>query len=89
MALWNARPFADRFDLDPTDLVERFPGVLALCETARQGNVHHRPHSRRHHRSRCLGDATGAPLWALFVFFATGLAAVFGVVQLSRKRPGG
>ena len=35
-----------------------------------------------------LGEATGAPLWAFFVFLATGLAAVFGVVQLSRKRPG-
>jgi drug/metabolite transporter (DMT)-like permease len=35
-----------------------------------------------------LGEATGTPLWSFFVFVAAGLLAIFGVVQLSRKRPG-
>jgi drug/metabolite transporter (DMT)-like permease len=35
-----------------------------------------------------LGEATSAPLWAFFVFVASGAVAVFGVVQLSRRRPG-
>jgi drug/metabolite transporter (DMT)-like permease len=35
-----------------------------------------------------LGEATSAPLWAFFVFVAMALLAVYGVVQLSRKRPG-
>jgi drug/metabolite transporter (DMT)-like permease len=35
-----------------------------------------------------LGEATTAPLWAFFVFVVAGVVAVYGVVQLSRKRPG-
>jgi drug/metabolite transporter (DMT)-like permease len=35
-----------------------------------------------------LGEAIGAPWWSFVVFVAAGLLAIFGVVQLSRKRPG-
>jgi len=35
-----------------------------------------------------LGEAAGAPLWSFFVFVAAGILAVFGVIQLSRRRPG-
>ncbi len=35
-----------------------------------------------------LGEATGAPLWSFVVFAATGLLSVWGVIQLSRTRPG-
>lgn len=34
-----------------------------------------------------LGEAASAPAWSFIVFVATGLLAVFGVVQLSRRRP--
>ncbi|HEY1530332.1 MAG TPA: DMT family transporter [Galbitalea sp.] len=34
-----------------------------------------------------LGEATGTPLWAFIVFAVAGVAAVFGVVRLSRRRP--
>jgi drug/metabolite transporter (DMT)-like permease len=34
-----------------------------------------------------LGEAIGAPGWSFAVFGAAGLIAVFGVVQLSRRRP--
>jgi drug/metabolite transporter (DMT)-like permease len=35
-----------------------------------------------------LGESTGAPGWSFVVFVAAGLLAVFGVIQLSRERPG-
>ncbi len=35
-----------------------------------------------------LDEAIGAPVWAFVVFVAAGLLAVFGVLQLSRRRPG-
>jgi hypothetical protein len=34
-----------------------------------------------------LGEAVGAPAWSFVVFVAAGLTAVWGVVQLSRRRP--
>jgi len=35
-----------------------------------------------------LAEAVDTPAWAFVIFAVTGLLAVFGVVQLSRKRPG-
>jgi drug/metabolite transporter (DMT)-like permease len=34
-----------------------------------------------------LGEAAQAPLWAGFVFLIAGLLAIYGVLQLSRRRP--
>lgn len=34
-----------------------------------------------------LGEATHAPFWAGIIFVVAGLLAVFGVIQLSRRRP--
>jgi hypothetical protein len=34
-----------------------------------------------------LGEASGAPAWSFIVFASAGLVAIYGVVQLSRRRP--
>lgn len=34
-----------------------------------------------------LGEATGAPLWAVFAFVISGAVAIFGVFQLARHHP--
>jgi hypothetical protein len=34
-----------------------------------------------------LGEAAGAPLWAVFAFVIAGAIAIFGVFQLARHHP--
>lgn len=34
-----------------------------------------------------LGEATGAPLWAVFAFIISGIVAIYGVFQLARHHP--